>query len=68
MDILTEMEVSELTKQSLLVKKYEKTADNETAHEILSKKIADAKKIDETSSETKGKNNFDTVLKSKFVK
>jgi hypothetical protein len=40
MDILTEEELSELLKQSLLIFKYKEDIDKETAHELLQKEIA----------------------------
>jgi hypothetical protein len=40
MDILTDAEISTITGNSKLVKKYNQVIDNESAYEILSKKIA----------------------------
>jgi hypothetical protein len=40
MDILTEEELAELIKQSLLVYKYKEDIDKDTAHELLQKEIA----------------------------
>lgn len=42
MDILTDAEISAITSNSKLVKKYNQVIDNESAYEILSKKIATA--------------------------
>jgi hypothetical protein len=35
MDVLNDAEISDLTKRSALVAKYEKVVDNESAYEIL---------------------------------
>jgi len=42
MDILTDVEISAITSNSKLVKKYNQVIDNESAYEILSKKIETA--------------------------
>ncbi|HRP57416.1 helicase HerA-like domain-containing protein [Agriterribacter sp.] len=44
MDVLTEAEISALTTQSKLVKKYEQTIDNVSAYEIVSGKLEEAEK------------------------
>lgn len=43
MDVLTESEIDDLIQASRLIKKYNKTLDRESAHEILTEKIEAAK-------------------------
>lgn len=42
MDVLTDGEIDNLTKQSKLVRKYEETVDSKSAYEILTDKLAEA--------------------------
>lgn len=59
MDILTDAEISTINANSKLVKKYNQIVDNESAYEILSKKIEkateQAKEQEETTAEEKRK-------------
>jgi hypothetical protein len=50
MDVLTEAEIRTLVNRSALADKYARTLDRESAHEILSAKIEDARS--ETHQET----------------
>lgn len=68
MDILTEEELAELIKQSLLVYKYKEDIDKDTAHELLQKEIAAKITADWGKAEGEKWWNLSWVLKSKFVK
>ena len=50
MDVLTAEEITHITGSSSLVKKYDEVVDNESAHEILTKKLAEAARNEEQES------------------
>ncbi|KAA0127487.1 DUF853 family protein [Chryseobacterium sp. SN22] len=74
MDVLNDAEISELTGRSALVAKYEKVVDNESAYEILVKRMDEAAQEAETSRNQKTKSvkeepgMFEQILQSKAGK
>lgn len=74
MDVLNDAEISELTGRSALVAKYEKVVDNESAYEILVKRMDEAAQEAETSRNQKTKpvkeepGMFEQILQSKAGK
>jgi len=71
MDVLNDAEIAELTGRSALVAKYEKVVDNESAYEILVRRMEQASQEAETGSSQKTKpvkeepGMFEQILKSK---
>lgn len=65
MDVLSDTEINALTASSKLVKKYEQSADSESAYEILNAKLEEAAKktAEEKKPKTSGKQEKSTVEK-----
>jgi uncharacterized protein len=68
MDILSDSEIAEINTKSKLVKKYSEEIDRESAYEILSKKIEDAKQVateqEEVKKESKEPSTIEVIGKS----
>ncbi len=76
MDILTEQEIRQITNNSLLVKKYNRQIDSESAYEILSQKLKEAAEDEhkeeirkqEEKAEKQEKGFFDNIIDSTLTR
>ncbi len=68
MDILTPKEITNLVKHSKLAEKYNKEIDSESAYEILNKKIATAKEVQEKLEKEQAKKTSSTKRRGRTKK